>query len=137
MEMGAAFAGLNWIAVVAAAAAAFFAGAIWYGPLFAKAWMAGFGFKEEELEGRHHGKIFGLTFVLNLVMAWNLAMFLGPEADLMFGVMAGFFTGFGFVAPLIGVFYLFEGRCLKLFFVNAGFAVVSFTLMGAVVAAFN
>ena len=135
MDMNTAFAGLDWVAVIAAAVAAFVAGAIWYGPLFGKAWIAGFGFDEEELGGRNQAKIFGLTFVLNIVMAINLAMFLGADPALGFGVAAGFATGLGFAAPLIGVYYLFEGRSMKLFLINGGFAVVNFTVMGAVIPA--
>ena len=70
-------------------------------------------------------------------MLKNLAMFLGPEADTTFGAMAGFFTGFGFVAALIGVQYLFEGRSLRLFLINGGFATLSFTVMGATLGALN
>ena len=38
--------------------------------------LAGLEFKEQELGDRNQLKIFGLTFVLNIVMAINLAMFL-------------------------------------------------------------
>lgn len=137
MDMATSFAGLNWIAVISAAVAAFFAGAIWFGPLFGKSWIAGFGFNEEELGGRNQAKIFGLTLVLNVVMALNLALFLGPEPAMSFGLAAGFFTGLGFAAPLIGVYYLFEGRSVKLFLINGGFAVVNFTVIGSVIAAFS
>ncbi len=65
MDTATAFAGLDWIAVIAAAVAAFVAGAIWFGPLFGKAWIAGFGFDEAELSDRNQAKIFGLTLVLN------------------------------------------------------------------------
>ena len=137
MDVGTAFSSLNWFAVIGAAAAAFFAGALWYGPLFSKAWMEGFGFREEDFAERHPARVFGLTFVLNIVMAINLAMFLGPEADVAFGVAAGFFTGFGFFAALLGVFYLFENRPMRIFIVNGGFGIVNFTLMGAIIGAFN
>jgi len=135
MDMTTAFTGLDWIGVIAAAFAAFVAGAIWFGPIFGKVWTADFGFNEDELGGRNQAKIFGLTFVLNIVMAINLAMFLGAEPTLGFGVAAGFATGFGFAAPLIGVYYLFEGRSLRLFLINGGFAVINFTVMGAVIPA--
>jgi len=135
MDMTTAFAGLDWVAVVAAAVSAFFAGAIWFGPLFGKAWIAGFGFSEEDLGGQNKLKIFGLTLVLNFVMAINLAMFLGADPTVGFGTAAGFLTGFGFAAPLIGVYYLFEGRSMRLFLINGGFAVINFTVMGAVIPA--
>ena len=43
-------ANLSWIAIIAAAAAGFVVGGIWYGPLFGKAWMAEHGCTEEELK---------------------------------------------------------------------------------------
>lgn len=135
MDTTTAFSGLDWAAVIAAAVAAFVAGAIWFGPLFGKAWVTGFGFGEEELGEQNKLKIFGLTLVLNLIMAINLAMFLGADPTIGFGVAAGFATGLGFAAPLIGVYYLFEGRPMKLFLINGGFAVVNFTVMGAVIPA--
>jgi len=137
VDMATAFSNLNWLAIVAAAVSAFVVGGMWYGPAFGKAWMAEFGFVEEDLAKPNQAKIFGGTLLLNLLMALNLAMFLGPEADIAFGVSVGFFTGFGFIAALLGVFYLFEGKSLKLFWINGGFAVVSFVAMGLVLGAMN
>lgn len=74
--------------------------------------MADFGFQESDFEGRNTAKVFGLTFVLNVVMAINLGMFLGPEADMVFGIAAGFFTGFGFsLHCLVCITYLKTGPC--------------------------
>jgi hypothetical protein len=137
MDMVTAFSDLNWLAIVAAAVSAFVVGGIWYGPVFGKAWMAEFGFVEKDLAERNQAKIFGGTLLLNLLMAFNLAMFLGPKVDITAGVGAGFFTGFGFIAAFLGVFYLFEGKSLKLFWINSGFAVVSFVVMGLVLGAMN
>ncbi len=137
MDMGTAFAGLNWFAIFGAAAAAFIAGAIWYGPVFGQAWMADFGFQEADFEGRNNVRVFGLTFVLNVITAINLGMFLGPNADITFGIAAGFFTGFGFFAALLGVYYLFENRPFRIFLINGGFGIVNFTLMGAILGAFK
>lgn len=137
MDMASAFSNLNLFAIVAAAVAAFVVGGVWYGPLFGKAWMAEFGFAEEDLAGKNQAKIFAGTLLLNLVMALNLAMFLGPTANVAFGISAGFFTGLGFIATLLGVFYLFEGKSMKLFLINSGFAIVSFVVMGFILGAMN
>lgn len=135
MDLATAFSQLNGLGIIAAAMAAFVVGGIWYGPLFGRAWMSEFGFTEDSLEGRNQAKIFGGTFLLNCVMAFNLAMYMGPGVDVVFGLMAGLFSGLGFVAALLGVFYLFEGRSARLFFINGGFAVVSFTAIGGTLAA--
>ena len=104
MDLSTAFSNLNWIAIIVTAISAFVVGGIWYGPLFGKAWMAEHNLTEEDLEKRNQKMIFGGSFVLNVIIAFNLAMFLGPNADLMFGLFAGFFTGAFFIAAMLGVF---------------------------------
>jgi hypothetical protein len=82
-------------------------------------------------------KIFGLTFLLALVAAVNLAMFLGPETDVAMGAFYGFLAGFGWVAMFIGTHYLFERKSFKLFLINAGYSVVALTLMGVIICAWK
>jgi len=65
-------------------------------------------------------------------MAANLAAFLSGPPDLVWGMTAGALAGFGWVAMALGVIYLFERRPLKLFLVNAGYQVVAFVVMGAI-----
>lgn len=136
MDPATAFSAINWLAVLAASVSAFVLGGIWYGPLFGKPWMALTGVTEEVMAARNQGMIFGGAFVLTLIMVINLAMFIGPEADLVFGAMAGFFAGAFWIAAMMGVIYLFEGRPLKLFLIEAGYAAVAMTLMGAILGAF-
>lgn len=125
-------------AILTATVSAFVLGGVWYSPiLFAKAWMEGAGLNEEQLKQGNASRIFGGAFVLTLVMAVNLAAFLGPKADLAFGVFAGFATGLGWVATAFGVTYLFEHRPLKLWLVNSGYQIVAFTLMGAILGAWR
>jgi hypothetical protein len=82
-------------------------------------------------------RIFGLAFVAALVMAFNLAAFIGAKGDVAFGTFAGFATGLGWVAMSIGVLYLFERRSLRLWLINGGYLVVSFTAMGAILGAWK
>ncbi len=128
-------ANINLLAVLLASVSAFVVGGIWYGPLFGKAWMSAFGFTEESLAGRNMPKVFGIAFVLTLIAALNLELFIGPEATLLFGTGAGFAAGFGWVAMFLGILYLFEGRSMQAFAVNAGYCVVALTLMGAILGA--
>ncbi len=137
MDTGSAFASINWIAVAIAVIAPFMLGALWYGPLFGKAWMEEMGFTEESIKAGNPAKIYGFALLLNVVMVVNLAMFLGPEANLMFGMMAGLFTGLGFVAAMTGVQYLFEMRPMRLFLINGGYSTVAFTVMGTILGAMN
>jgi len=65
-------------------------------------------------------------------MAFNLAVFLGPDATLGFAVAAAFAAGFGWVALGMGVTYLFEARSFRLWLIDAGYHAVSFTIMGLI-----
>ncbi|MGZ5276160.1 MAG: DUF1761 domain-containing protein, partial [Caldimonas sp.] len=68
-----------------------------------------------------------------MVLAFNLAAFLGAKATLAFGTFASLATGLGWVAMSLAIIYLFEQRSFKLWLVNAGCQVVTYTLMGAVI----
>lgn len=135
MDPAAAFMAINWLAVLGASVSAFVVGGLWYGPLFGKAWMNITGITEEMMASRNQAKIFGGAFVLNVIMVVNLAMFIGPEADVAYGGAAGFFTGAFWVSAMLGVFFLFEGKPLKLFLINAGYATTALTLMGVILGA--
>ncbi len=136
MDMSHAMNSINWLAVIVAALSSFFLGSLWYSKiLFGNSWMKACGFSEEELQDANMGKIFGTAFVLMLFAAFNLAMFIGPEADTAFGATAGFFAGIGWVATMIGVHYLFERKTLAHFLINAGYSTIALTVMGAILGA--
>ena len=124
----------NYPAILVAALVSFVVGGAWYSPLlFAKAWMREAGLDEAALKRAKLGRVFALSFVCSLVMAFNLSAFLGAKATLAFGTMAGLATGLGWVAMSLAIVYLFEQRSLKLWLINGGCQVVTYTLMGAVI----
>lgn len=124
---------INYFAVIVAALISFVIGGVWYSPImFANSWMKENGFKEEDMKNANMGKIFGTSFLLALIISFNLAAFIGPQGDFTFGLFAGFAAGFGWVAMSIGTVYLFERRSLKLFFINAGYQVVTYTIIGGI-----
>ena len=128
----------NFFAIVTAALVTFAVGGLWYSPiLFAKPWLRECGLTEEQARQAPMGRIFGLSALVALVMAANLAAFLGAKATLSFGLFAGAATGIGWVAMSLGVTYLFEQRSLKLWLIDAGYQVVSYTLMGAILGAWH
>jgi drug/metabolite transporter (DMT)-like permease len=126
---------LNYWAILAAALSTFLIGGVWYSPaVFGKAWMRENGFTEESMKNANMVKIFGLAFVLGLIAAINLAMFMGPEDKPEMGALWGFLAGFGWVATFVGTHYLFERKSFKLFLINAGYSVVALTVMGVIIA---
>lgn len=128
---------LNLWAIFAAALSAFLLGGFWYSPaLLGGAWknVNGFG---ADTPGANP-KVFAVAFVLSLVMAVNLAMFLNdPKTTLAWGATAGFLAGFGWVAMGIGIVALFERRSVKYVLINGGYLTVALTAMGAILGAWR
>jgi len=129
----------NYLAILVATVSAFVLGGLWYAPvLFGRAWMQEMGFTEESLKARGGtGKNMASSFVLELVMAFNLAAFIGPKAPRAFGAFAGAAAGFGCVAPAMGVTYLFERKSFRLFCINGGYHAIALTIMGAILGAWR
>jgi hypothetical protein len=129
---------INWLAVLVSAVVTFVLGGVWYGPLFEKAWRAAEG-KAEPQPGRqkHPAFVYGLSFVLMLVAALTLAVAIGPAPSVAKSVSFGLVVGIGWVATSFGVNYLFAGRRLILFAVDAGYNVVLFALMGLIIGLFG
>lgn len=127
---------INWLAVVVATLSTFVLGAIWYGPVFGKVWMKENGFTEEDLKDANMGKIYGTAFVLEFIMATNLAFFL-HDTTLHESIFYAFLTGFGWVAMAMGVNYLFSRNSLKLWFIDSFYFVISFVIMGAILGAWK
>ena len=124
---------INWLAVVAAAFAAFVLGGLWYSPiLFAGAWQRETGLDDEKLKGRSPALIFGAAFLLLLIAAAVFALFLGPNPGLGLAVGAGAAAGLCWVGASFGISYLFERRSLALFAINGGYHTGQFVLYGLV-----
>lgn len=127
---------INWLAVVAAAISSFILGGIWYSPLlFGNIWMKQNSFTVETVRAGNKARIFGWSFLLSLIMAVNLAMFLnapdiGPVMGLTYGLLAGLWA---FCA--IAIVALFEMKGLLYILVNGGYALVALGLMGLIIGA--
>src|SRR5262245_14787014 len=82
---------VNYLAVLTAALSTFLIGGLWYSPLlFQRAWMKANNLTEADLNTGGQARIFGLAFVLAVVMAMNLAMFLNaPDTTTAWGATAG------------------------------------------------
>jgi hypothetical protein len=135
MDTPNALATVNWLSIVLATIATFALGFLWYGPVFGKPWMRASGMTEERARQANMAKVFGLTFLLRLLAAITLDMFIGPDASLGFAVAAGAAVGVFWVATSMGTSYLFEQRPLALWLINAGYEIAAFTIMGAILGA--
>jgi hypothetical protein len=108
-----AFAGINYLALLVAAVAAFAFGAAYYMTL-TKPWLAAIGMTKEQLAAKRSASPFIVTIVALLVMAWVLAGtigHLGPgQVTLRNGVISGLFLWLGFVITTLSVNYAFGQR---------------------------
>lgn len=127
---------INYLAVIVVTILAFVLGGLWYGPLFGKAWMKESGVKEGDGKDKMV-RTFGLSILLNIIIALNLSAFLGAKADLQFGLFAGLAAGIGWVSASIGIMYLFSQKSLRLFLIDAGYQTVIYAIMGAILGAWK
>ena len=90
-------------------------------------------FTVDDVKRGNAAKIYGWSFILSLVMAANLAMFLNdPKIDLSQGIMYGALTGLWIFCG-IAIVGLFEHKSARYIFINGGYMIVALTLMGAII----
>jgi hypothetical protein len=126
---------INYLAALVAAVSSLLIGGVWFSPiLFARAWQREAGLTDEQVQ-RGAGRALGGAFVLALVIALNLAMFLGPHAGIAWGTGAGALAGIGWATASLATVYLFERRSLLLIVIDGGYLAVSYAAMGAIIGA--
>lgn len=138
MDALADFGDLNFLAVLTGAIAFFAVGGLWYSPLlFSKVWQGIVGLSDDELRTRNQALVFGSTFVVSLVTNVVLALFIGQDAGLGTGALAGLLAGIGLSAAPIVTTFLFEGRPVKLMLIDGGYHVCAMTIAGAIIGAWQ
>jgi len=130
---------INHFAVIVCAFANLALGALWYSPiLFYNAWKKENSLSDEQLKKLNPAKTYGLSFIFSLLISYNLAFFLGDDkTDMAWGATAGFLTGFGFCALIFTIIALFEMRSWKYIFINCGYIIVYFTIIGLILGAWR
>ena len=131
-----AFEDLNYFALAAAIVLNMVLGALWYGPLFGKPWMAVNNLTEEMIK-EQGGAIKGyiVAVVVSAVIAFVIALLAEAVgvANAGEGAILGAVAGAGFVMTTFGVSYVFESKTVKHWLINAGYPAVSMTLIGTLV----
>jgi len=130
---------INLGMVLLAAILGFAVGMAWYSPfLFGPAWVKLMGKTkkqmQKEMKSKDMKKIFGLTAVLNLFIAYMLgqAIVLLHLHGWAEGAMAGFAIGVGFVSTNAYVESLYAGRPFRLYLINTTHQVAALTVMGII-----
>lgn len=127
---------MNWWSILVGALIYMFTGALWYGPIAGKAWMAEMGYTEADLEGKSPVPALIKSQIAALVFSFGLAVILyNPafsavtplEGALIGAFLAVVFTGAGSFPN-----YAFESRTLRHFLIHQGNIIVAMALTGAV-----
>ena len=131
------FAGVNYLAIVVAAAAGFLFGGIYY-RLVSNHWLKASGVKKSAVKG-HPVNLYVITIVAELIMAWMLAGILAHLGPVTFknGVISGALVWLGFVATTIAVNNGFGMRKPMLSVIDGAHWLGVLLIMGAVLGAFG
>lgn len=129
----------NYLAVFVSALAYWILGALWYGLLFNKPWMA-----LEQMTAERAGTMnpvlpYVITFVLNLLIAFVLAQICSWRSanSAARGAALGILLWIGFVGPVTFTTYMYEMRPMELFAINEFYPLVGLCLMGAILGAWR
>jgi surface polysaccharide O-acyltransferase-like enzyme len=129
----------NYAAVFISAIAYWLLGALWYGVLFSKPWMALESISIEQAKSMNPVLPYVLTFVLNLLIAYSLAQIcIWRNANTVGrGASVGVLLWIGFVGPITFTTYMYEMRPKELFAINEFFPLAGLVLMGAIIGAWT
>lgn len=134
------FAGINYIAVIVAAVAAWFVSAGWYMSL-GRIYQAALGKTAEECRAEMKNPKsllpFLYAFIGNIVMGWMLAGVLGHlgQVTVKNGVISAAFLWFGFILTTMVVNFCFSGRDKRVLLIDLGNWLIVLVVMGAVIGA--
>lgn len=151
---------INFLALFLASLSTLVVGFIWYNPkVFGGIWMRETGMTEESAKNSNMIKVFGLTIFYSLILAFMMPTIVNHEigavqaaggnaqdpALLEFlkvhhgkflsfkhGALHGILFGVFFVLPITAINSLFEQKSWRYILVTAGYWIVSFAIMGAI-----
>ncbi len=130
---------VNMKAVVVAAIPYVLLGYPWFS-MFRGPWFHGGGLTVEQLQqGPGYATAFSVAIISALVTAYVLAFLVARtgKQTAMRGMMIAAFVWLAFVCAVMGTQYTFEARSLGYFAVTAGYPLVGFLIMGAIVGAWR
>ena len=130
---------LNYLAIIAGIIINQALGAAWYGAL-GKPWMAEVGLTQEDMEAMKGTARMWYPYVVAIVSALIFTLGLavvmqgmGAE-DFVDGLILGVLAAVGFIATSYATTYSFESRSLKLFLINSGYPLISYAIIGVLLA---
>jgi hypothetical protein len=123
---------LNWLAIVVAALAGYFPGAVWYSPVgFLKPWARELGV-DLNVKPKGAGTKVAIGLIPALVAAIAFALVVGPHPGLHQALARAVVVAVGFIATSFGIQYLYEQRSLTFWLINSGYHLLQFLIIGLV-----
>lgn len=130
------FAGINYVAILIAAVAAFIFGWIYYMTLSTQ-WMAALGKKKEDMKPSATPLVVSILGLV--VMAWVLAGTMGHlgagQVTIKNGVVSALFLWLGFVVTTLATNNSFGGRKFALTAIDSGHWLGVLVIQGAIIGA--
>ena len=133
------FGSLNYLAIIVGIIFNQVLGAAWYSA-WSKPWMAEVGLTKEDMEGMkgtaRQWYPYVVAIVSAIVFTFGLALLIqgmGAE-NVVDGLLLGLLASVGFILTSYATTYSFEGRSLKLFLINSGYPLISYALIGVLLA---
>jgi Protein of unknown function (DUF1761) len=129
----------NYAAVFVSALVYWILGAVWFGVLFSKPWMALEHVTEEQARSMNPVLPYVISFVLNLLIAFVLAQICAwrNANSAGRGAAVGILMWIGFLGPVTYTTYMYEMRPKELFAINEFYSLVGLCLMGAILGAWT
>jgi len=131
---------MHYLEIVLAAVGAFLLGFLWYTALFGKAWQAETGITDEQAQSGM-ALTHGVAFLMMVIIAYSIDMIIGmhdpAEQTLAHGAFHGFSACLFFALPLLVIHYMYQKKSLKLMLIDGGYALIFFSVIGAILGALN
>lgn len=132
----------NWLAIAAAAVAAFLIGGLWYSPiLFAKQWMVANLISADQLPKMRASapRAYAVSVVCFFVMAFVMELFINHTGwgTLKGGLEVAFHCWLGFAFTIGLTANMYSNKPIAAFFIDAGYQLVYMLAMGAILGAWR
>jgi surface polysaccharide O-acyltransferase-like enzyme len=129
----------NYLAVLISAIVYWLLGAVWFGLVFNKPWMALEHMTPEQMSAANPFLPYLISFLLDLWMAFVLAQLCSwrNATTLSRGAALGILLWIGFVGPITFATYMYELRPKQLFAINEFYPLVGLFIMGAILGAWR
>ncbi|HET7259003.1 MAG TPA: DUF1761 domain-containing protein [Candidatus Acidoferrum sp.] len=129
----------NYVAVAVSALVYWLLGAVWYGFLFSKPWMALEHMTDAQAKSMNPVLPYIITIALNLLIAFVLAQICGwrNANTAARGAAIGILLWIGFIGPVTFTSYMYEMRPMQLFAINEFYSLVGLCVMGAILGAWT